>query len=155
MIDFADIIIFYGAQNFIASEIDIDKQFASFEHGTLRNYIWANEEIPIKSLKGYKKSKIIKHENVLQDIIQDRKTHFSTLNFQVGPVMLACFSDEYIFSLIEKFSNKNKPNISVPSKTKSKSFQKEVEEVHTKPILKPEKPLFSIELTHGKILLYS
>ena len=57
----------------------------------------------------YKKSKIIKHENVLQDIIQDRKTHFSTLNFQVGPVMLACFSDEYIFSLIEKFSNKNKP----------------------------------------------
>lgn len=56
----------------------------------------------------YEESRIIKHENVLQDIIQDRKTHFSTLNFQVGPVMLACFSDEYIFNLIEKFSNTNK-----------------------------------------------
>ncbi len=54
-----DILVFYGPSTSFAAEYELKKPFISFEHGTLRDWIWTSSAYAEKSREGYQKTNLL------------------------------------------------------------------------------------------------
>jgi glycosyltransferase involved in cell wall biosynthesis len=54
-----DILVFYGPFTSFAAENKLKKPFISFEHGTLRDWIWTSSKYAEKSREGFKRTELL------------------------------------------------------------------------------------------------
>jgi hypothetical protein len=54
-----DVLVFYGPSTSFGAEHELEKPYISFEHGTLRDWIWTSSIYAEKSREGYKKTGLL------------------------------------------------------------------------------------------------